>query len=102
MKVVAIDDFLDYLKKNDLVIVSASEFQANKQIELSALRGRLMKKRAIRISDIVKAQLLPYKSKTSVDRWVKNKLTENIHWYRDKAGRIMVLTEAVKDYMQIL
>lgn len=101
MKVIEINEFMRFLQKNDLVIVSAAEFQANKQIELNALRAKLLKKKAICISDIVKAELLPYSTTQGVRHWLDRQLTKNVHYYQESSGkrRIMVLTEVLKKYL---
>lgn len=102
MKVVAISEFMNFLKQNDLVIVSASEFQANKQVELSVLRSRLLKKKAVTVSQIVQAQLLPYSTKQGVRHWMEKNLKEGVHWYQEVKGqkRIMILIEALKNYIE--
>lgn len=104
MKVIEISEFMRFLQKNDLVIVSASEFQANKEIELNALRARLLKKKAVSVSDVVKAKLLPYSTTQGVRHWMSRKLEKNVHWYQENTGkkRIMLLTEVVKKYAEIL
>lgn len=101
MKVVEVSEFMNFLKQNDLVIVSASEFQANKQIELNALRARLLKKRAVSINEIVQAKLLPYSTKQGVRHWMDKNLKQNEHWYQETKGknRIMILTEKLKEYV---
>lgn len=102
MKVVEVSEFMNFLKANDLVIVSASEFQANRQIELNALRARLLKKRALSINDIVQAKLLPYSTKQGVRHWMDKNLKQNEHWYQEAKGqkRIMILTEVIKKYIE--
>ena len=102
MKVVPVEDFLNYLKSKGLVIVRADEFQANKQIELNALRARLMKKKAVSVSDVVKARLLNYTTEQGVRHWVQRNLKENEHYYQEKSGkkRIMILTQILKDYVE--
>lgn len=101
MKVVPIPEFVNYLKSNGLVIVRAEEFQANKQIELEALRARLLKKKAISVSDVVRSQLLRYKTEQGMRHWLQKNLKEGEHWYREKSGkkRIMILTEILKAYV---
>lgn len=104
MKVIKVADLVKYLEDNDLLIVSASEFQANKEIELNALRARLLRKKALCVSDIVKAKLLPYTSSQGVRHWIEKKLKKDVHYYQEVSGkkRIMILTDVVKDYMEII
>lgn len=104
-KVVDINEFVSYLKANDLVIVSASEFQANKQVELNVLRARLLKKKAVSVNEVVQGKLLPYSTKQGVRHWMeRERLVKNEDWYQESQGkkRVMILTDVIKKYHEIL
>lgn len=102
MKVVEINEFMKYLKANDLVIVSASEFQANKQIELNILRDQLLKKPSVCLHDIVRAKLLPYTTKQGIKHAIDRGDFKPGEWYQETKGkkRIMIMVEAIKKRIQ--
>lgn len=87
-------DFMKMLKSNNLIIVSASEFEANNQI----LRKKLMKRKAISCSEIVKAGFFPIKSSKTVLDWCQNGKIKPTEFYQEETGknRIMILTQAIK------
>jgi hypothetical protein len=81
-------------KDRGLVIVSVKEFEAGKEI----IRKKLMKRKALSLSEIVEHRLLPLKTTKGVNDWIiagKIKATE---WYQEQEGykRIMIATEAIK------
>lgn len=88
------NDFIETLKAQGLVIVSAKEFEANKDIE----RNRLMRRKSLSLSEIVKAKLLPLQTVKGVRGWIlSGKIKEN-EYYQEASGykRVMVLTSAIK------
>lgn len=91
---VDVNEFMEMLKANDLLIVSAGEFQLNKNIK----KHNLMKRKAISCAEIVSAQLLPLSTNKSVIDWIKNGKINANEWYKEKTGKqkVMILTSAIK------
>jgi hypothetical protein len=88
------NEFLQTLKDRGLVIVSVKEFEAGKEI----IRKKLMKRKALSLSEIVEHRLLPPKTTKGVNDWIiAGKIKPN-EWYQEKEGykRIMIATEAIK------
>lgn len=93
-KYISINEFMDHLKKNSLIIVSADEFELNKAIN----RKRAMKKKSLYINEIITHELLPLKSTKAVIDWIENGKIKPTEWIREQAGkkRYKVLTVAIK------
>jgi hypothetical protein len=87
-------EFIETLKQQGLVIVSAKEFQANNEIE----RNRLMRRKSLALSEIVNANLLPLKTVKGVNDWIISGKIKEGEWYQETSGykRVMVLTQAIK------
>jgi hypothetical protein len=88
------NDFIDSLHSKGLIIVSAREYEATKDID----RRRVMKKKAITLKEIIDFKLLPVKSKKGVENWIKLGKIKSTETYREATGnnRIMVLTSAIR------
>lgn len=65
-------DFLDLLKNEGLVIISKKELEKLNSENLLQIRKDLMRKKWITISQVLKMKLLPVKTKTSIERWIKD------------------------------
>lgn len=87
-------EFMEVLKANGLVIVSAHEFELN----LSILRKRYMKRKALALSEIVKAKLLPLRTAKGVNDWILSGKIKAGETYIEASGhkRVMVLTSAIR------
>lgn len=88
------NEFLETLQAKGLVIVSAKELQANKEID----RNRLMRRKALSLSEIVRAELLPLKTVKGVMDWIAKGKIKPGETYQEASGykRVMVLTSAIK------
>lgn len=87
-------EFIETLKAHGLVIVSASEFEASKQIK----RKKLMKRKALSLSEIVKAGFFPIKSTQSLLHWTINGKIKPTEFYKESTGynRVMISTDAIR------
>ena len=93
---VKISELVDFLKANNLVIVSKTDFAAVTDEDLNLLRVRMLKKRAVTIAEIVNAKLLPLTSKQGVLHWINNEIIKPDEVYKNHVGKIYVLTSAIK------
>jgi hypothetical protein len=86
-------DFINQLKSKGLVIVSAKEFEAGKEIT----RRRLMRRKALSLAEIANNELLPVKTKKGVNDWILSGKIYPHETYIEEDGkkRVMVLTSAI-------
>lgn len=93
------DAFVSRLKAEGLVLASASELEAAKQLRLRERQRVLMRRKAISFADAVDAQLVSVKTRSGLVEWVKSgKLTEMVDCYQEPKGKKqwMILTAAVR------
>ena len=88
------NEFMETLLAKGLVIVSVKELQASKEID----RNRLMRRKALSLSEIVRANLLPLKTVKGIADWIRTGKIKPGETYQEKSGykRVMVLTSAIK------
>lgn len=88
------NEFMETLLAKGLVIVSVKEFEAGKEIE----RRKMMRRKSLSLSEIVKAKLLPLKTAKGVNDWILSGKIKEGEWYQEASGykRVMVLTSAIK------
>lgn len=94
IKYINANEFIEMLKLQGLVIVSASEFEASNQLR----RKKLMKRKSLSLSEIVKAGIFPIKTTKSLLHWIENEKIKPGEWYQEQEGRkrMMISTEAIK------
>lgn len=87
-------EFIETLKSQGLVIVSAHEYEATKDMD----RKRLMRRKALSLKEIADHRLLPVKDKKTVNDWILNGKIKPAETYRETGGkrRVMVLTIAIR------
>lgn len=87
------NEFLETLEKRGLVIVSAREHEAGKDL----VRKRLMRRNALSLKEIADHNLLPVKNKKTVNDWILSGKIKANETYKEKDGhhRVMVLTSAI-------
>jgi hypothetical protein len=88
------NDFIESLHSKGLIIVSAREFEASKDID----RRRIMKKKSLTLKEIVDFKLLGLKSKKGVESWINRGKIKPDETLREATGkrRILVLTSAIR------
>lgn len=88
------NEFLETLKANGLVIVSVKEYEATKDMQ----RKKLMRRKALTLSEIANNRLLPVGTKKAVNDWILSGKIKPNETYRETTGkkRVMVLTSAIK------
>lgn len=65
-------EFISQLKKEGLVIVSIAELEKISNVEKQQKRKDLLKRNWLTLREILLLDLLPVKTKTSLERWVQN------------------------------
>ena len=88
------NEFMETLVAKGLVIVSVKELNASKEID----RNRLMRRKALSLSEIVRAELLPLKTTKGVNDWIISGKIKPSETFQEASGykRVMVLTSAIK------
>lgn len=88
------NEFMETLISKGLMIVSVKDFEASKEIE----RRKMMRKRALTLTEIVRLGLLPVKTTKGVNDWILSGKIKPTEWYQESKGykRILVLTAAIK------
>jgi hypothetical protein len=91
---VDVNDFMAALKSKGLLIVSSKEWEA---VQVITAR-KLMKKRALTLSEIANNDLLGKKmSKRTVERMIENGVIKPNETFQETTGnkKVMILTEAI-------
>lgn len=90
------DEFLKFLKENNLVIGRASDFVGNLEFDLQVKRANLRKAKAASLKQVLEAKILPVKSKTAIKYWMsEGKFKEGETYKCAKTNRLMILTSAL-------
>ncbi len=86
-------EFIEQLQSKGLVIVSVKDFEAGKEIA----RRKLMRRKALTLSEIANNGLLPVKTKKGVNDWIISGKIKEYETYTEWTGkkRVMVLTSAI-------
>lgn len=91
--VIKASEFAKYLKKEGLVIVSKSELERLVGVKLNQRRKDLLRKPYLTLREILMLELLPVKSKTTLDRWIKSgRFLQKEVGVNDKNQTIIVTT----------
>jgi len=93
---VNVADFMEHLKRNDLVIVSRKDLLNSSKIELDLLRRDLIKKKDLSIKQIIDAKLLPITTKSGVRNWISVGKFKDNEVFKTSVGEIRILTSAIK------
>lgn len=94
--VIKAEEFTDYLKLNNLIIVHKSVID-DKELEFLRLQKKLMKKDALTPSEIVKGKLLhPYLTTTHSIRATKRITVKEQFKMNNGKGKLMICTSAIK------
>ena len=65
-------EFVNYLKKEGLVIVSKAELERIGNTEKALMRKDMLSRKFLKLTEVLKLELLPVKSKCSLERWIEN------------------------------
>lgn len=98
------DAFTNYLREQDLLIVSRQEYE--NRIDLESIRRKkyqktLLKKSALTLKEIIDAELLPYGSKNGIKNLLVQGMIKEGELFTGKSGKQMLPTNVVKRIMQL-
>ena len=80
---VDISDFVNFLEKNDMLIVNRLQY-------------KLLQKPSLTIKEVVSGHLLPVKTRQSIKNWIDNGNIHESEVYIDKEGTTRIIIEAIK------
>jgi hypothetical protein len=89
-------EFAKYLKNEGLVIVSKSELERISGIRIAQKRNDLLKRTFLTLREILSLDLLPVKSKTTLERWIQNGTFLKSEVSKNDKEQTIVLTSALK------
>lgn len=90
---VNVGEFMQYLQDNNLVIASVSDIEISKEIT----RQRLLKRKALKLTEIVNAGFFPIKDSETLRKMCLDGRIPKDTWYTvGKKNMIMVLTSQIK------
>lgn len=100
-QLISVDDFMNHLKAEGLVIVRADEIGVSAHIELADFRKRMMKKRAISYSNVLKMKVLPVKTVNGLASWIERNLKPDETYQETKGKKCrMIMTSAIKRFYE--
>lgn len=88
-------DFADYLHKQGLIIVSKVELERMAKIEVNQKRKDLLSRNHLKLTEILKLELLPVKSKRSLERWIENGTFLPSEVSKNRLGQTIILTSSL-------
>jgi hypothetical protein len=90
---ISANDFIESLKAQGLIIISAAELEISKEIR----RKKLMRRKALSLAEIANNNLLPVTTKKGVQGWIDGGKIKPDEVYRENFGlkRVMILTSAI-------
>lgn len=88
-------DFADYLHEQGLIIVSKVELERMAKIEVNQKRKDLLSRNNLKLAEILKLELLPVKSKRSLERWIENGTFLPSEVSKNRLGQTIILTSSL-------
>lgn len=100
-QLIDIAEFMNHLKAEGLVIVRADEIGVSAHIHLADFRKRMMKKKSISFSDVLKMQVLPVKTVNGLASWVERNLKPDETYQETKGKKCrMIMTSAIRRFYE--
>lgn len=93
--VIKASDFMKFMKKEGLVIVSKSELEKMAKIDLYQKRKDLLSRTWLTLREILMLELLPVKSKTSLERWIESGTFLPTEVSKNKNNQTIILTSSL-------
>lgn len=90
--VIKASEFVKYLKKEGLVIVSQKELDNLSGKKLLQNRNDLLNKKWLTIRELLSLELLPVKSKQAIRKWIENGIISSKEVLTDSRGIIKIST----------
>ena len=88
-------DFAKYLEKKGLIIVKKSHLALAPEAAIYKLRMDLLKRKYLTLREILMLELLPVKSKSTLERWIANETFLPLEVSRNRNNQIIILTSSL-------
>lgn len=88
-------EFISQLKKQGLVIVSISELEKISNVGKNQKRKDLLRRNWLTLKEILSLELLPVKTKTSLERWIQNGTFRNSEVSKNTKNQTIILTSSL-------
>ena len=88
-------EFISQLKKQGLVIVSISELEKISNVDKAQKRKDLLRRNWLTLKEIISLELLPVKTKTSLERWVQNGTFLKSEVSKNNKQQTIILTKSL-------
>lgn len=88
-------EFISQLKKEGLVIVSIAELEKISNVEKQQKRKDLLKRNWLTLREILLLDLLPVKTKTSLERWIQNGTFKQSEVSKNNKEQTIILTSSL-------
>lgn len=100
-QLIDVAEFIQHLKNEGLVIVRADEIGAHAHIELNDFRRRMMKKKSISFSEVLKMKVLPVTTANGLASWIERNLNPS-ETYQETKGkkRRMIMVSAIRRFYE--
>ena len=92
---VNIADFINTLKNEGLIIVSREDYEHKinfKEVRLRNFQKKLLEKDSLTIKEIVKGELLPVKTRQSINNWIDKGYFQDDMVFKGPDGLIRIVT----------
>jgi len=89
-----ISQFVNHLKQEGLIIVSREDYEQKinfNEVRLVQLQKKLLSKENLTIKQIVKGQLLPVKTRQSINNWIDKGVFADDEVFKSKDGSIRIV-----------
>ena len=95
---ISVPEFVDYLKMNDMLIVSRLDYEVAIDREvmiLQKLQERLLHKDSLTVKEIILAKLLPIHTRQSISNWIDSGIIKEGEVWTTKQGQLRIITQAI-------
>ncbi len=97
--IINIQDFTNYLKDNNLIIISRFDYEESinsKDVTLKKYQEKLLSKEYLDLKEVLAAKLLPIKSRQSIINWINRGVFKpGESFISPDDGRVKLITQAV-------
>lgn len=88
-------DFANYLHEQGLIIVSKVELERMAKIEMNQKRKDLLSRTHLKLTEVLKLEILPVKSKRSLERWIEDGTFLPSEVSKNRYGQTIILTSSL-------
>jgi hypothetical protein len=95
IQVITPKEFANFLRKQDLIIVSRKELERIAKVDVFLKRNELLKRKFLTISEVLQLDVLPVKSRKTIERWIDSGVFKANEVTQDRSGKKVILTSSL-------